>query len=144
MQFLRNMFSNISRQKQVADLSRRLSDNSKETMRSALLGQSSSDRKAAEEELFAFCESTDDLRFVLRRHNASPDTLRRHYSALLAVGAGQWIRSYYIPVASFTTPQTLHFLLAAHVHNVDPRSIAIRLIEYFESGETGFIEGFEL
>lgn len=89
--------------------------------------------------LFDYCESRDLLQPMLRQHGANREHLWSAYETLMMGGAGVWVRGCYVAAATFLYLVTVEYVLRRMQEppSVErDQSIAARLVEYFERGET--------
>jgi hypothetical protein len=85
---------------------------------------------------------------LLQRYDASREDLQELYHALLASGAGQWVRGHWVAASALCYGFTLEFLLARAAEGRavrrTPREIwqdaAFTLVEYFAKGRLGRIQ----
>jgi hypothetical protein len=85
---------------------------------------------------------------LLQRYDASREDLQKFYHALLAAGAGQWVRGHWVPASALCYGFTLEFVLAraaeGRAAGRTPREIwqdaAITLVEYFAKGRLGRVQ----
>lgn len=97
-----------------------------------------SENDDALEELLDFCETDDDLRKVMDDHSVDREDLQEIYKLLVANGAGQWERGYYVPVATLAQHYPLNFVLERYEEDDMPWGmVCVLLLEYFERDESG-------
>lgn len=111
----------------------------------SLMSFNQTESEQALEELFDLCESDQNVRIVMDKHNASRKTLKEVYHRLCASGAGQWVSGHYVAASAFSYPSILDYLLHKWGESICndsksfPTAPAYRVMRYFENGETGAI-----
>ncbi len=97
-----------------------------------------SDKKGqALTELFDLCEADPKLSRVLAEHSADRGQLEATYQALIANGAGQWVRGHYVAASAFVFVPTLEYVFGAHPEEESLPEMAFKLVHYFEYGKFG-------
>lgn len=91
-------------------------------------------------ELFDLCEADPDLSRVLTDRSAGRGELELLYQALVANGAGQWVRGHYVAASAFAFVPTLEYVLGAHPDGERLHEMAFKLVDYFERGKVGPVE----
>jgi hypothetical protein len=99
-------------------------------------------RQAAEDALFDYCEASGAVRQVMDAFGVSRGTLKELYSMLLAAGAGQWAGEHWVAASTLAYPETLRYVLAGRAIGRNGRETAFSLIMYFERG-TPLLSGSE-
>jgi hypothetical protein len=85
---------------------------------------------------------------LLQRYHASREDLQEFYHALLAAGAGQWVRGHWVAASTLCYGFTLEFVLdratEGRAARRTPREIwqdaAFALVEYFAKGKVGQVQ----
>ena len=79
---------------------------------------------------------------VMAKHNADRRKLHDLYDMLVAGGAGQWAGGHFVAASSLVYGQPLDYVLTQQSGGGDRSflDVAMRLVEYFEHGETGPVE----
>jgi hypothetical protein len=99
-------------------------------------------REQALERLLDLCDSTPNLRAIIKAYGSDRDGLKRVYRALLLSGAGQWVSGHYVAASAVAFPATLDYTLRKFEREKvtgrdDLDRVAFRLLQYFERGEVG-------
>jgi hypothetical protein len=83
------------------------------------------------------------IRDTMARYGIDRSALQEIYEMLLKAGAGQWVRGHWVAASAIVFVPTLEFILTkTGRHNVSSNnwlSVASRLVDYFQMGETGRI-----
>ncbi|HHV61436.1 MAG TPA: hypothetical protein GXX51_02195 [Firmicutes bacterium] len=98
--------------------------------------------ETARERLFSLCITDPQLSSIMKRYNATEDTLEKIYAKLEATGAGQWGAGLYIPVAAIGYPESLELLLRAdflHADKGTSLSLAYFLLQHFQGYPRGIL-----
>ncbi len=98
------------------------------------------DREAALEKLLDLCETDPDLQKVLRPSDWDRENLKAAYWALMANGAGQWVRGHFVAVSTLVFVPTLTFFINSMREESSLRDVAFALVDYFEEGQVGLVE----
>jgi len=101
------------------------------------LGSEAGPKAQALSELFDLCEADPDLSQVLTNYSADREQLKATYIALIANGAGQWVRGHYVAASAFAFVPTLEYVLGAHPEGESLPEMAFKLFDYFELGKFG-------
>ncbi len=101
------------------------------------LGSEAGPKAQALSELFDLCEADPDLSQVLTNYSADREQLKATYIALIANGAGQWVRGHYVAASAFAFVPTLECVLGAHPEGESLPEMAFKLFDYFELGKFG-------
>ncbi len=101
------------------------------------LGSEAGPKAQALSELFDLCEADPDLSQVLTNYSADREQLKPTYIALIANGAGQWVRGHYVAASAFAFVPTLEYVLGAHPEGESLSEMAFKLFDYFELGKFG-------
>ena len=109
-----------------------------------LLGTS---KDSALEELLGLILGDSALFGLLQKLGATREDLRELYWALLAAGAGQWVRGHWVAASTLCYGFTLEFVLtrckdgkaAGHTPREIWQPAAFTLVEYFAKGRVGRI-----
>jgi hypothetical protein len=101
------------------------------------LGSEAGPKAQALSELFDLCEADPDLSQVLANYSADREQLKATYIALIANGAGQWVRGHYVAASAFAFVPTLECVLGAHPEGESLSEMAFKLFDYFEFGKFG-------
>jgi hypothetical protein len=107
---------------------------------SRLLGGSSSfsleekTTNLAIERMKKLWKSNDLLVPIIKEYGASAEVLTEYYWLLSANGAGQWVRGYYVSVASLCFPIPLRYVLQTMTQRQSIRNTASDLLDYFDHG----------
>ena len=101
------------------------------------LGSEIGPKGQALSELFDLCETDPDLSQVLANYSADREQLRTIYIALIANGAGQWVRGHYVAASAFAFVPTLEYVLGAHSEGESLPEMAFKLVDYFELDKFG-------
>ncbi len=101
------------------------------------LGSEIGPKGQALSELFDLCEADPDLSQVLANYLADREQLKATYIALIANGAGQWVRAHYVAASAFAFVPTLEYVLGAHPEGESLPEMAFKLVDYFELGKFG-------
>ena len=101
------------------------------------LGSEAGPKAQALSELFDLCEADPDLSQVLTNYSADREQLKATYIALIANGAGQWVRGHYVAASAFAFVPTLEYVLGAHPEGESLPEMAFKLVDYFELGKFG-------
>ena len=91
-------------------------------------------------ELFDLCEADPNLRQVLANYSADREQLKATYIALIANCAGQWARGHFVAASVFAFVPTLEYVLGARLEGQNLRSVAFKLVDYFDRGKAGPVE----
>ena len=97
----------------------------------------------AEEQLYNLVVSEPDLNIILRKYNASEDTLRKIYHQLIMAGAGQWAGEHWVAAAAIANQETLGYVLerfktkelTSSGRDKEIDAVAFNLILYFGEGK---------
>ena len=101
------------------------------------LGSEAGPKAQALSELFDLCEADPDLSQVLTNYSADREQLKATYIALIANGAGEWVRGHYVAASAFAFVPTLEYVLGAHSEGESLPEMAFKLVDYFELGKFG-------
>jgi hypothetical protein len=99
-----------------------------------LLSGGGTQRQAAEDALFDYCEASGGVRQVMDEFGVSRATLKELYSTLLAAGAGQWAGGHWVAASTLAYPETLRYVLEGRANGRNGRETAFSLIMHFERG----------
>jgi len=111
----------------------------------------SSDRVAAENELYNLVENDPLLIRIMHQHNASRADLQETYRILVGSGAGGWSRGHFVAASSLCFGLTLDFALSTlqqtrsgeksqeDIYNIW-LGAAFRLDNYFKKGKLGRVQ----
>ncbi len=100
-------------------------------------GSEAGPKAQALSELFDLCEADPDLSQVLANYSADREQLKATYIALIANGAGQWVRGHYVAASAFAFVPTLEYVLGAHSEGESLPEMAFKLVDYFELDKFG-------
>lgn len=91
--------------------------------------------ESAEQALLNYCEANDEVNLVMKKFGASREDLARIYTALVGVGAGQWVGEHYVAASAIAHSHALHYLLETPIESKDQTiEKAYKLLEHFEHG----------
>jgi hypothetical protein len=100
-----------------------------------------SKKEEAFEQLYDLCQSDPPVSEVMKKYKADRNVLSDIYHKLLASGAGQWVSGHYVAVSALAYAFTLDYLLDKFTKKEFTSDTAFRIIEYFEKGEVGPVDG---
>jgi hypothetical protein len=96
---------------------------------------SGSDRKdVALDKLLDLVENRSATNEVLKRHNASRETIRQAYQILSTAGAAQWVGPHFASASALYYPESLEAVLSAAQRGESNLETAYQIVEYFRSG----------
>lgn len=100
-----------------------------------------SKKDKALEQLYDLCQSDPPVLEVMKRYKVDRNVLSDIYHKLLASGAGQWVNGHYVAASALAYAFTLDYLLDKFTKKGITSDTAFRIIEYFEKGEVGHVDG---
>ncbi len=106
-----------------------------------VLGEDSTPKEKALDELLKLCESDKYVSLVTSRYGANRDVLVDIYNKLLLYGAGQWADGHWVPASSLAYAYNIDYLLHKYYNNDLSHEIALRMVKYFQRGEVGPVDG---